>query len=274
MIYSLSWILTKKLLPLILNILMVNHNKITKNAGVYKFTCLENGKVYIGKSVNIYNRVKQHKTCKGLGYFQRAIIKYGWKSFDIEVIEVFENFDKFKDNENLLQRESYYIDLFDSTNRTKGYNICKYSTDRTGLEVSVETKEKMRLAKLGTKFSDELKEKLSQIRLSNPMSEDQREKLLQSKLGKPRSNDTKDKIRKYRIGKKHSEETKEKMRQARLANLPSEEQMEKLRQSNIGRKHSKEHIEKRRQANLGQKRSEEAKERMRQGKLKLTNQNQ
>ena len=32
-----------------------------KEAGIYKLTCSDNGKIYIGKAVNLYNRINAHK---------------------------------------------------------------------------------------------------------------------------------------------------------------------------------------------------------------------
>lgn len=81
-----------------------------KKAGIYKLTCV-NGKVYIGKSVNIFNRLRQHKNPKVKYHLQNAILKYGWDSFTVEILEVYDKFDKEKDNKFLLERESFYIEL-------------------------------------------------------------------------------------------------------------------------------------------------------------------
>jgi predicted GIY-YIG superfamily endonuclease len=37
-------------------------------AGIYKLTCSNNGKVYIGKSVNLYKRLNRHKNCNKHSY--------------------------------------------------------------------------------------------------------------------------------------------------------------------------------------------------------------
>jgi group I intron endonuclease len=237
-----------------------DESKYPKNAGIYKLTCINNGKIYVGKSVCIKTRLAQHKRCgKNAGkLLKNAILKYGWNSFKVEILEVFENFDKLKNNKHLLDREAYYIELNNSNNIEHGYNLCAYSTDLTGIPLT-----------------DEHKRNIGNSNRGKVLSNHHKERLLHSRLGKPRSDDTKEKIRLSSIGRKFSEESKEKMRRARLANPPSEEHMEKIRQSNLGRKHSKEHIEKRRLANLGKKRSEESKEKMRQAKLKrFTNLNQ
>jgi len=239
---------------------MERSNEYPKGAGIYKLNCEINGKVYIGKSVNIRKRISHHKNClknsKCMGYLQRAILKHGWDSFTVEILETVDNFDKQKDNDNLLERESYYIELFDSTDRDKGYNRCKFSTDRTGIYVSEETRQKLRNARLGKKMSDEHKERLRIINTGKSPSEETREKRRQSMLGR-----------------KHSDETIEKMRKANTGQVVSKETREKLRQINLGKKLSEEHKEKLRKpkktnGNIGKKFSEERKANMRKPKKK------
>lgn len=214
-------------------------------AGIYKLTCIYNGKVYIGKAINLNKRLNSHRYCerrsKGRCYFENVIIKYGWNSFVVEIIETFENFDKTKDNKFLLEKEAYYIGVFESTNKDIGYNICTYSQDRTGLVHSDDTKEKMSKAKLGKPLSDHHKEAIK-----NKMS----------------TEENREKMRNYNLGKTHSEESKEKMRQPR-----SKEARENIRKSRMGKKHTEESKEKNRQSNLGKKRSDETKLKMRLAKL-------
>lgn len=194
--------------------------KFPKNAGIYKLVCVNNSKVYIGKSVNLYKRLNKHKNCSishtGKGFLQNAILKHGWSSFTVEILEVVENFDKSKDNDKLLEREAYYIELFDSTNRDKGYNLCKFSTDGTGIPLTEEHKEKIRQAKLGKLHSEDHVKKLREGKLNNPMSQESREKLRQFNSGKTMSNESKERMRNSKLGRKHSEETKEKIRQSNL----------------------------------------------------------
>jgi len=189
---------------------MGKHSTYPNKAGVYKLTCSTNGKIYIGKTVSLSKRLNAHKNCKQrpsrMCYFQHAIIKYGWDSFIVEILEILEiveNFDKRRDNLTLLEKESFYIKLFDSTNKEKGYNICNYSTDGTGI--------------LRGPRSEETKRKIGQANRGNIISDDHKNKLRQFNLGKSHSEETKEKIRVGNLGKKHSEETKQKMKILRQA---------------------------------------------------------
>jgi group I intron endonuclease len=216
---------------------MMGEHKYTKEAGIYKLTCINNQKIYIGKAVNIHKRINQHRysTMKSVGsfYFERALIKNGWESFTVEILETFKDFDKSKDNPFLLEMESHYIKLFDSCNVDIGYNTCEFSTDRTGLKHSEDTKMKMS----------------------------------KSSLGKRASEATKEKMRKTRKGRKHSEETKQKISKSILGKVFSEEHKENLRKVSPNRIFTEESRERRRTANLGRKFSAESREKMRLAKL-------
>lgn len=204
-----------------------------QKAGIYKCTCKHNGKIYIGKSVNIYKRMDRHKNChKSMSskyHFQNAIIKYGWESFEIEILEVFENFNKQTDNHLLLERESFFIRLFNSTDPNKGYNICKYSTDTTGIPLSKSHKDKIRKSLLGRTFSKETKEKMKNAQLGKTLSKETKEKLRQHNLGKVLSKETKDKIRKSCSGKIFSLTHREKIKKSKLGIPRSEETKAKIR---------------------------------------------
>ena len=95
----------------------MNHlDTVKKVRGIYKVTNKINGKVYIGQSVDIGRRWREHMTAKDDIYFHKAIQKYGVDNFIWEVIE------KCKKSE-LDEREIYWIEYYDSFN--KGYNCTK-----------------------------------------------------------------------------------------------------------------------------------------------------
>jgi len=230
-------------------------SKYPNEAGIYKITCKENGKIYIGKSVNLRIRLNRHSTSKDDNLIDRAIRKYGWDSLNIEILETFQNFDKVKDKFKLLNSETYYIRLYDSTNRDIGYNICEFSNDRTGQKCSDETKERMSKSRLGHKCSEKTKEKMR----NRVFSEETREKMRQAKLGNIVSSETKEKMRNARLGYKHSESAKENMSKARTGIPLSEEHNEKLSQIGKTRIFSDEHRKKLSQARKGKKLSDETK---------------
>lgn len=224
---------------------------IPDNAGVYKLTCNINNKIYIGKSVNIRRRMYQHKNCRDGGFLHNAIQKHGWDNFKLDIIEIFENFDRLNDNLYLLDREAYYIEFYDSTNRDRGYNRSKYSSDTTGLPVSDETREKQRISATGnTNNLGRIPDNITREKMRNA-------KLGKSNLacvGKPRTEETKQKIRDSKRGKKLSEEHKRKISESGVGRVVSAETRQKIKDANVGfirGPMSEEHKEKIRLANLG-----------------------
>lgn len=249
---------------------MVRTTEYLKMAGIYKVTHNNSGKVYIGKSVDMSRRIVAHKNCKvgakKRSYFHQAIMKYGWESFSVDVLESFPNLDKAKDNEMLLQREAFYIKQYNSTDKKFGYNLCEYSNDGTGKPLSEEHKNKIRIANTGRVFPKEFGEKIRKLKLGKPFSEEHKNNLSLSKIGKkrgPHSESHKNKLREVNVGKKMSSESRYKMSQANLGKKLSDEHREKLRLSHTGVPLSEEHKEKIRNGNLGRKHSPEAIEKMR-----------
>lgn len=212
---------------------MRTNTKYPPKAGIYKITCNVNGKLYIGKAVNLQKRLNVHKNCKTSTrekfHFHNAIIKYGWDSFTVEILEIFDNFDKLKDNDYLLEKESYYINLYESTNVNKGYNKCKFSKDTTGIPLSDEHKEKIRQSKLGKPISEYTKQRLIESHLGIPRSEETKEKIRQAHLGKPLSDEHRKRLSESHRGKKMSEENKKKLLEANIGRKLSEENKEKMR---------------------------------------------
>lgn len=84
--------------------------------GIYKITNKINGKSYIGQSINIVQRWKQHRTNAMVRTeaLYLAFQKYGIENFSFEVLEECSE-------EELDQREQYYISFFNSYEN--GYNM-------------------------------------------------------------------------------------------------------------------------------------------------------
>ena len=143
--------------------------------GIYKITNKINGKIYIGKSIHIFKRFKEHTTSKLISPLYHAFRKYNIINFTFEIIHLCEKCE-------LDIYENYYIDYFNCLTPF-GYNL--FYNDETNTKIiSEETKLRMSESHKGHIHSKEHKEKISKSLIGN----------------------------KYNLGNKHTEETKEKMR--------------------------------------------------------------
>lgn len=93
-----------------------------KKVGIYEIINTVNGKIYVGQSINIYDRWTQHKYksiySEELGYnsaIHAAMRKYGFENFVFKIIEECEP-------ELLDERERYWIEKLNSLT-PNGYNI-------------------------------------------------------------------------------------------------------------------------------------------------------
>lgn len=89
------------------------------NGFIYIIKNTINKKVYIGQTkVSVDIRWKEHLRHASYGdqLINRAMRKYGVNNFYIETLEICTL-------DVIDEREIYYIDLYDSTNKSKGYNV-------------------------------------------------------------------------------------------------------------------------------------------------------
>jgi len=91
---------------------------------IYKATCKNNNKVYIGQTIKSLNkRSKEHwsdtKDENRHAYFHKALLKHGKDNFTWEIIE------ECCSQEQLDNREIYWIEYYKATDKEFGYNLSK-----------------------------------------------------------------------------------------------------------------------------------------------------
>lgn len=86
--------------------------------GIYKITNIKNNKIYIGRSIDVETRIKDHfaNRIKLHGDLDRDIRKYGKENFESEII-------RECDVSQLNELEDYFIVYYQSDNPSIGYNL-------------------------------------------------------------------------------------------------------------------------------------------------------
>lgn len=129
-------------------------------SGVYKISCLPNGRTYVGSSANVGFRWKRHLTQLRNGnhhniHLQRAWDKYGEESFVFEV--VFEG-----SKEEILKEEQRYLNDYCNL-----FNIAKVAVRSDKPQPKEEVGRKISLALTGRKMTDIQKKRMSLSRKGN-----------------------------------------------------------------------------------------------------------
>ena len=177
----------------------------TGKSGIYMWTNLLTGDMYIGQSIDLSKRFRKYFTISYIKsrkelIISRALIKYGYANFSVSILE-------YCDRCDLTAREQHYLDKFNPQ-----YNILKIAGSSLGFKQSEETRLKIskalkgiytgdKSALFGRFHTEETKKimSLSKAGENNPL------------YGKTHNEDTKELMRQRALNRKHSCETKDKM---------------------------------------------------------------
>lgn len=116
--------------------------------GVYRWNNLITGAFYVGSAVDLTRRLRDYfspnflnkEIIKNNSIIYRAILKYGYKNFSLDILE-------YCEKDNVLIREQYYIDLLKPK-----YNICNKAGSSLGRVIREETYLKLRKIRLNRLF--------------------------------------------------------------------------------------------------------------------------
>lgn len=100
--------------------------------GIYKIENIINHKIYIGKSIFVEKRFKEHKyalinNCHINKHLQSAWNKYGSENFEFSIIEECSK-------SNINEREIYWINFYGGIENNNNYNILKGGLGGVGNE--------------------------------------------------------------------------------------------------------------------------------------------
>lgn len=115
-----------------------------KEAIIYIYTNLINGKIYIGQTLHPNKRFSAHKRAyHDNSTFHFAIKKYGFENFKYEILHTF-NYRSKEEAKILLNFwEKFYIKECDSANKNVGYNLTQGGDGTVGYKLTAERRKKI-----------------------------------------------------------------------------------------------------------------------------------
>jgi len=225
-------------------------------SGVYQIILKEDGRSYIGSSIDIEARWKRHKESARLypktgQVIARAIAKYGADQFNWVVLETC-------DEEQLLDREQYWLDsVRPFADENNGFNVRKIADSNFGITRTIESRKKQSVTMTGVLKTDKHKQRMKEVWHNNRGPEyyaqlsvrvtgdknpakrlDVREKISKSMTGKTWSDDEA-RVKRHiesHTGKTRSDEAKKNMKAAQQKNKTRSNEA-KIKFSMARRKH-------------------------------------
>lgn len=182
---------------------IISENKA--KSGIYMWTNLLTGDIYVGQSGDLSKRFRKYFT---LSYIKsqesfiisRALIKYGYINFSVSILE-------YCDKSSLLEREQYYLDSLQPQ-----YNILKIAGSSLGYTHSQDSKDKRSKALKGVYTGSK------SALFGRTHNEDTIAKMSLSRSGE----------KNYFYGKTHNEKTIELMRDKALNRTHTSETKDKM----------------------------------------------
>ncbi len=224
-----------QILLIIFNHQLINLNlkvfilKLNMISGVYVIINKINSKIYVGSTINFNKRWKQHISALNLNrhdnsYLQKSWNKYGKINFEFKVIEEVEP-------EFLLEREQYYINLYNACDKNSGYNLLPIAGNMLGYKHTDESKEKISASHKGKILSADTKNKIGLGHTGIKYKTNRKEKRVIK-----HSDETKLKMSEIRKGKKYTDEAKKNMSLAKKGKCLSDETKKKISNALKGNK--------------------------------------
>lgn len=168
---------------------------------VYLLTNKLNGKIYVGKANDLKSRIYNHiQGCKNPKKTSAPIVnalhKHGFENFSLRILEMC-------CIEDLMTRETHYIDTLNARDTAIGYNVLRNGFDRTGIRHRksvidrISATSKVRAIRGDDHWTRKYPDSNQNIRKAHARN-----------VGKPRPQSLKDAVSRAWLGKKRPQQSK------------------------------------------------------------------
>lgn len=161
---------------------------------VYEILNTVNGKIYIGSTNNIDRRMRSHRhPSSKCTVIKRAIYKYGWDAFRVEIVG------RYKSSDEALEAETREISSRGSL-IPKGYNVLAKAGSVYGYKHTLENRLRQSMRQKGVKQSSDLVARRIAHQFGKSLTPSHRKSISESCKGKAKSPETLKKIKEARSG--------------------------------------------------------------------------
>jgi group I intron endonuclease len=200
-----------------------------KHCAAYVITHVKTGRMYVGSSGHVTQRVERHKSLLKLGIHPSSEFQAAYNDDPEITVKMHLTFDRDEAYDYEQEILDQYLPLGKLFNkqpdaRQAGGGVSptqetrdKISAANKGLERSLVTRERIRQVKLGVPRSEEMREFLRRRQTGKVLSEETRRKMSDAHRGvkkPPRQAEHVEKLRLARLGSRHSRESIEAIRAA------------------------------------------------------------
>ena len=212
--------------------------------GIYLIENQLDGKVYVGSSINVEQRMEKHHRMLQGGYHFSAHLQAAWNLYGKDIF-TFRSVEWVFYVDRLLERETAWIEKLHATDPLCGYNLSPVAGSRLGVRSTEETKRKISESLLGHVVTAETCAKLSASNTGKHHTDEAKAKMSAAKKGKSGpglylTDDGRRRLSEYHTGKQVSLETRRRLSESHKGLRQSEEAKRKKSEAMLGRKKSKE----------------------------------
>jgi group I intron endonuclease len=192
-----------------------------ETSGIYLITNQINGNRYIGSSVKVIKRWKNHQYLLKLNQHKNTHLQNAWNLYGAEVFDFSVLTECIAERRVLLELEQYYIDLHQPE-----YNICPTAGSRLGSKASEETKARMSASMVGKNIGKVRSPKTRALlkEIATNISDDTRTKMAAAKLGRQVPEETKARMSAAATGRAKDPKAIDKMQATKALKLFNERQ--------------------------------------------------